>query len=325
MWIILAILSALCLGCYDVSKKRSLDGNSVTGVLLLSVLCSSCLLLPFVVLSRLGILSPDSLCYVAEVSARDHLFILLKSCLVLASWVCAYMAVKHLPLTLVAPVNATRPMWTLLGALLLFGERLDAWQWVGVTLVLAAFFAFSFIGHKEGFHIRNNAYMAALLLGTLLGAASGLYDKYLMRHIDHNAVQAYYTFYQALLMLPVYLFSTRDIRRAARSGASSVSLDAPSPASAARAGVFHEHVPLRWRYSILGISLFLVLSDFFHLLALTDPDSLIAVISTTRRCGVVIPFVYGAIVLHDRHIRLKSLCLLFVLAGMLCLLLGTLL
>ena len=32
MWVILAILSALCLGFYDISKKRSLQDNSVTDV-----------------------------------------------------------------------------------------------------------------------------------------------------------------------------------------------------------------------------------------------------------------------------------------------------
>ena len=295
MWILLAILSALCLGCYDVSKKLSLQGNSVAGVLLLSVVCSSLLLAPFLLLSRCGMLSTDSVFYVARVGWSEHALILLKSVIVLSSWFLGYIAIKNLPLTIVSPVNATRPMWTLLGALLLFGERLNAWQWAGVTVIIFSFFAFSLIGKKEGYGLRDNRYIWCLLLAMLLGAASGLYDKYLMRHIDHNAVQVYYTFYQTLLMLPVFLLMQRR----------------------------KDAVPTQWRWWIVGISVLLVMSDFFYLLALTYPDSLIAVISTTRRCGVVIPFLYGAIVLGDKHTLIKAICLGFVLLGMVFLMLGT--
>lgn len=295
MWIILAILSAVCLGCYDVSKKLSLQGNSVAGVLLLSVACSSLILMPFLFLSRWGVLQPDSVFYVAHVSWHEHGLILLKSVIVLSSWFLGYIAIKNLPLTIVSPVNATRPMWTLLGALLLFGEQLNGHQWAGVIVILVGFFAFSLIGKKEGYRLRDNRYIWCMLLAMFLGAASGLYDKYLMRHIDHNAVQVFYTFYQALLMIPVFMLMNKR----------------------------KDSKPTQWRWWIVGISVLLVMSDFFYLLALTYPDSLIAVISTTRRCGVLIPFLYGAIVLHDKNAIPKAVCLGFVLLGMVLLMIGT--
>jgi len=295
MWILLAILSALCLGFYDVSKKQSLTDNSVAGVLLLSVACSSAILLPFLLLSRTGAIEQESVFYVARVGLREHGLILLKSVIVLSSWLFAYIAMKNLPLTIVAPVNATRPMWTLLGALIIFGERLNLWQWAGVTVIIVAFFAFSVVGKMEGIRFKSNRYVWCMLLAMFLGAASGLYDKYLMKEIDHNAVQVYYTVYQTLLMLP--LFAVLQKRQ-------------------------KTSMP-RWRWWIVGISVFLVMSDFFYLLALTYPDSLIAVISTTRRAGVIIPFLYGSIALHDKHVREKSVCLMFVLLGMVFLLLGT--
>ncbi|MBQ9338996.1 MAG: DMT family transporter [Paludibacteraceae bacterium] len=307
MWIVLGILSAICLGFYDVSKKESLVGNSVSGVLLLSVLCSSLLLVPMLVLSRTGILPCSSVFYVAQVGLESHLYILLKAALVLSSWLFAYIAIKNLPLTIVAPVNATRPMWTLIGALLIFGEQLNSWQWIGVVIIIAAFYAFSVVGKKEGISFTNNKYIWALLLGMFLGAASGLYDKYLMRHIDHNAVQVYYTFYQTLMMLPVWLVIHYVIKDKYKDDVKNK----------------HDSSPLRWRWWILGISVFLVLSDFFYLLSLTYPDSLIAVISTTRRCGVIIPFLFGALVLHDKNTVPKAVCLLFVLIGMICLIIGT--
>ena len=303
MWIFLAILSAFCLGFYDVSKKESLICNSVISVLSLSVFFSSLMLAPMLILSLCGVTRSESLFYVAEVSWQEHLLILLKAALVLSSWLFAYIAIKNLPLTIVAPVNATRPMWTLVGALLIFGEELNTWQWVGVLIIIAAFYAFSVVGKKEGISFVHNRYIWALLLGMFLGAASGLYDKYLMRHIDHNAVQVFYTFYQTLMMLVVWL-----IHRLRTSQTKAADDSKPT---------------FTWRWWIIAISAFLVLSDFFYLLALTYPDSLIAVVSTTRRCGVVIPFLFGALVLHDKNAKPKAVCLLFVLIGMICLLAGT--
>ena len=86
----------------------------------------------------------------------------------------------------------------------------------------------------------------------------------------------------------------------------------------------HSTAKHRWKGAILMISICLVLSDFVYLLALSYPDSLIAVVSTVRRGGCIIAFAYGAIVLHDKNIRKKAICLIGVLLGMIFLLLGTL-
>jgi transporter family protein len=144
--------------------------------------------------------------YVPALDWRAHLFTILKSVIVLSSWIFAYISLKHLPISVVSPMQATRPMWTLVGALLIFGERLNTWQWIGVSLAIGTVFVFSFFTR----HPRTprkprdpslNKYYIALALAILIGACSGLYDKYLMRRYDHNAVQVYYTFYQAIMML----------------------------------------------------------------------------------------------------------------------------
>ncbi len=302
MWILLAIVSSVCLGCYDVSKKRALTSNNVVVVLWFSVVCASLLLLPLLLLSRVAPeLLQGTLLYVPTIDARTHGLILLKSVLVLSSRLFAYIAVKNLPITFVSPINATRPMWTLLGAVVLFQEVLNGWQWGGIIIALVSFLAFSLVGQQEGIRFTHNRYVYAMLLGTFLGAVSGLYDKYLMRDIDHNAVLVYYTLYQcalwsvAIALAAVCKPSFRlNIRQVAR--------------------------PL-W---IAGISVFHILSDFVYFIALTYPDSLISVISTVRYSGVIIPFLYGSIVLHDKHPKTKGACLAGVLLGMLFLLVGSL-
>ncbi len=302
MWILLAILSAVCLGFYDVSKKEALRTGDVSTVLWLSVCFSAALLLPVLLVSRF---CPDALSgtllYVPPIDARAHLLIALKAAIVLSSWYFAYVAMKHLPITLVSPMNATRPMWTLMGAVAVFGETLNRWQWAGIAVALVSFLAFSLLERGKERKMKHSRYFYALMLAVLLGSASGLYDKYLMQQLDHNAVQVWYTLYQALLWTGVVL--GRRLLQGTR-------IDLPTTRKA--------------RLWIVGISVFLVLSDFVYLLALSYPDSLISVISTVRRSGVVIPFLYGSLVLHDSQAKAKAACLTGLLLGMALLLIGTL-
>ena len=304
MWVILAFLSALCLGGYDISKKIALRDHRVVDVLTLSILISSLILCLPLFLSRL---CPEMMLgthfYVPHMNLHAHGLIFIKSCIVLSSWIFAYISLKHLPLSVVNPMQATRPMWTLIGALLIFGERLNAWQWVGIVLALGSIFVFSFrkknTSSAQGGEGRR-IYYFCLALAILIGACAGLYDKYLMRQYDHNAVQVYYTFYQAAMMLIVWTID-RVIKG-------------------------HKSLPLT-PYSILPIiliSVFLVISDNVYMLALRDPDSLIAVVSTSRRGGAVIGFAYGLLFLHEPEPAKKIACMVGIMAGLICLALGSL-
>ena len=60
-------------------------------------------------------------------TVKAHLLVILKAFIVLSSWICGYFGLKHLPLTIVGPINATRPVLLLIGAMLIFGERLNGY------------------------------------------------------------------------------------------------------------------------------------------------------------------------------------------------------
>jgi len=299
MWVVLAFVSAVCLGFYDICKKIALRENGVVEVLTASVLISSGILIVPLVLSRFA---PEMMLatpfYVPRLDWQGHLLTFLKSVIVLSSWVFAYMSLKHLPISVVSPWQATRPMWTLVGALVLFGERLNAWQWTGVALAIGSLLLFSL--HSRFSPVKRNSmspsdkrYYICLALAILIGSCSGLYDKYMMRRFDHNAVQVYYTFYQAAMMLILYAIHSRH--------------------ASAR--------PLTTVLPVILISVFLVMSDNVYMLALQDPDSMIAIVSTIRRGGVVIGFAYGLIVLKEA--KGASACMLGVLLGLICLAMGS--
>lgn len=218
MWTVLAFVSALCLGFYDISKKIALRENRVVDVLTISVCVSSLFLSIPLIFSRL---CPEMMLgthfYVPSLDGTAHAYTILKSIIVLSSWFFGYISLKHLPISVVSPMQATRPMWTLVGALLLFNERLNGWQWVGILLAIGSIFVFSFrrktISNALSTNTNNKYYYICLAFAIISGACSGLYDKYLMRQYDHNAVQVYYTFYQAIMMLIAWaVFNRKNIR-----------------------------------------------------------------------------------------------------------------
>jgi len=298
MWLILAFISAILLGSYEVFKKVSLDKNAVIPVILVSILFSCLILAPFLLISDFfPEVLKGSIFFVPQVDFHTHLLFILKAIIVLTSWLFAYFALKHLPLSLASPIKATQPMWTVVGAMLIFGEKLNGYQAAGVGITLISFFMFSAVGKKEGISLRTNKWFWFIVLATLTGALSGLYDKYLMNRYDAMSVQVYYTFYQAVIMGIITLFLWAPTRK--------------------------KTTPFRFKWAIAFISLFLVTADFVYFYALSLPDSMISVVSTIRRSGVIVPFFYGAIVLHDKNIKLKIIDLIGVLIGMLLLYLGS--
>lgn len=303
MWTVLAFISALCLGFYDVSKKIALRENRVIDVLTISICVSALFLSIPLILSRLcPEIMTDTHFYVPPMDKTAHAYTLLKSVIVLSSWIFGYISLKHLPISVVSPMQATRPMWTLIGALLIFQEHLNAWQWVGILLAIGSIFVFSLGGHRNNrtkLNNQDNRYYIALALAILLGACSGLYDKYLMRQYDHNAVQVYYTFYQAIMMLVTWAIINRKSQ-------------------------IINHKSIKKIGVIVMISLFLIVSDNVYMLALRDPDSMIAVVSTIRRGGTVIGFTYGLLFLKETDSARKILCMVGILSGLVCLAMGSL-
>ena len=298
MWLTLAFTSAALLGLYDVAKKRALTDNAVLPVLLLNTLFSSLLFAPVIVAAECGLGWFDgTLLESVPGDAHAHALVALKSAIVLVSWVFGYFAMKHLPLTIVGPINATRPVMVLVGAMLLFGERLNGYQWVGVALALLSLFLLSRSGRREGVDFAHNVWILCIAAAAVMGAVSGLYDKYIMARLDPVFVQSWYNFYQLLMMGTVVSLLWWPRRRTT--------------------------TPFHWSWAIPLISIFLSLADFAYLTALGEEGAMISVVSMVRRGSVVVSFCCGALLFHERNLRAKALDLLFILVGMFFLWLGS--
>lgn len=301
MWLTLAFLSACLLGGYDIFKKHSVRENAVIPVLFFNTLFSSIIFLPFLVLSRASILEPSNLVYVGTTDLKTQGYIFIKSAVVLLSWFFAYIGVKHLPLSLVGPMQATRPVLVLVGAIFFFGENLNLFQWLGVIIAIISLYLLSQSGKKEGINFVHNRWIYCVGAGILFGACAGLYDKYLMSPtlglgLDRMAVQTYYNFYQTLLM-----------------GIAGIFLWFP----------YRSTQPFQWRWGILGISIFLSLADFVYLYALSLDGALISVVSMIRRSSVIVSFTFAALILKEKNLRAKAVDLGLVLLSLLFLYVGS--
>lgn len=290
MWVILALASAVCLGVYDIFKKTSLRDNNVPTVLLLNTVFGAMLMCPVIIGGAVR-----GYWGLGE-SVEGHLLILAKSFIVLGSWLLGYFAIKHLPLTIAGPINASRPVMVLLGALLIFGERLNTLQWCGILLGFASLFLISRVGAREGFAVRDSRWLWCCFGAALLGAVSALYDKYLLRRFEPLEVQAWYSLYQVFIMGTAVLI----LRRTA-AGAT----------------------PFRWRWSIPCIAIFLTAADLAYFYALSRPDSMISIVSMIRRGSVLVSFFYGVFALHEKHIRAKLVDLTILAASLALLVLGS--
>ncbi len=298
MWLLLAFCSAALLGFYDVFKKKSLAGNAVLPVLGLNTLFSSLIFLPFILISHFR---PEwlqqTIFFVPDAGWEVHRYILLKSVIVLSSWTFGYFGMKHLPLTIVGPINATRPVMTLMGALLIFGERLNLYQWIGVLLAIVSFFLLSRSGKKEGIDFQHNRWIWFVVLAALLGAVSGLYDKYLMGRFDKMVVQSWYNVYQLFLMGSVLMFLWWPKRKTT--------------------------TPFHWDWCIILISVFLSAADFVYFYSLSLDGSMISIVSMVRRSSVLVSFFFGAMIFHEKNLKSKVIDLLLVLLGMIFLYIGS--
>jgi len=297
MWFLYALVSALFLGIYDVLKKVSVNNNAVFPVLLISTASSAILFMPLFILSQTGYLSDGHLLFIPQANLNTHLLILAKAVLVLTSWIFSFFALKHLPLTVVSPIRATGPLWTLIGAILIFGEQLNGFQWLGLTITLVFFYLFSTTGKLEGLSLKNNRWFWFIILATLTGAASGLYDKYLMTNLDRMAVQSWFSVYQFALMVPVVFLIWHPQRS--------------------------KHTPFQFRWSIPLVGILLVIADFAYFYALSHPEALISIISALRRGSVIIAFAFGAFLFKEKNIKQKAIYLGGILTGILFLVLGS--
>ncbi|MDG1038359.1 MAG: EamA family transporter [Polaribacter sp.] len=292
MWMYLGLLAALFLGLHNLFKKHAVHGNEVFPVLFGTISAGFLLLLPFYLGS---IWYPDYMekigFYIVDISWRNHGFIILKSLIMASSWVLAYQALKHLPITIVTPIRSAGPFFTFIGAIFIYNENPNFYQWIGFFLIILSVLLYSRIGKKEGIIFKKNKWIFAIIGATFLGASSGLYDKFLIQNLTLNpqTLQFWFCFYTVFVLLFILCITW-------------------FPFSAKRKA-------FKWRWSIPAVGILLQTADYFYFKALQDPDALIMLLSAIKRSQILIAVVVGGVVFKEKNKRKKLVPLFGILLG----------
>lgn len=296
-WILLSLVSALFLGFYDLCKKHAVHGNAVMPVLFLSTVCGALVWGALLLGQFLAPSAFSASLHVGPLSVQAHFMMLAKSAIVAASWIFTYFGMKHMPVSLASPIRATGPLWTFLGALMVLGERPTWLECLGIGTTLASFVVLSFAGKKEGFHFHRDKWVGCMVAGTLLGACSGLYDKFLLgrMHFSASEVQAWFSIYLVVIFFPFALgWKFR----------------------------WWPRNTFEWRWSIPLIAVSLLLADFVYFTALRDPDALVSLVSSLRRGSTLIAFAGGLLFFKEGNGWQKLPAVLGVVAGITLTVLG---
>lgn len=303
IWLWTSIASAVLIGVYDIFKKDAVHRNGVLEVLLVTTGISALFFLPLVISSLAGWgLGDGTIFEMPRGTVYNHLVIFVKALLVSGAWISGILALKYLPLTTVGIFKASRPAFVTIGCVLLFAERPNPVQWVGVGMAFLALYLLSRTSRKkENISFRSNRWAWCMALSVFFGVASALFDKgIILQRNEPIFLQAWCNIYITLIMA-VSLLVWGIIRR-------------------------HKNIaaqPFRWDWSLLLIAVFITLSDFFYFYSLSQEGSLLLVVSMLRRSSVVVSFLGGAIVFHEHNLRDKALEMALLLAGMAVILFGS--
>jgi len=288
----LGLLAALFLGLHNLCKKHAVQGNEVFPVLLGTVTSSFIFLLPFFIGS---IFFPEFTAnlgfFIEPISWETHGFIFIKSAIMASSWVLAYQALKHLPITIVTPIRSAGPFFTFIGAILIYDEKPNGLQWLGFFLIIFSVMLYSKIGKKEGIHFKKNKWIFAIIAATFLGASSGLYDKFLIQNLslDPQTLLFWFSFYVILILLVILSitwFPFAEKRKA-----------------------------FKFRWTIPAVGVLLTSADYFYFKALQDPEALIMLLSAIKRSQIIIAVVVGGLLFKEQNKRKKLVPLVGIMLG----------
>ncbi len=283
MWIAWILASSVFLAFYDLSKKASVRDNAVLPVLLFATVAGAA-----AYVAALG--AAGGIGAAVHVTAREFALIGVKSLIVSTSWVLTYCALRTLPITIATPIRASSPALVFVAAFFMYGEKPSPVQGLGMLLVFAGYWTFSWAGKHEGIDFLRSRAVWFALGGMCMSALSSLWDKFILQRcaIPVETVQLWFQ----LGLVAVYallLGAQRTMRM--------------------------ERDRFEWRWSILATGVLLAAADWLYFHGLAIPDVSISVGSLMRRFSVVITFVLGAAIFHERNLRRKGLALAAILIG----------
>ncbi len=289
-WTLWIVASAAFLALYDLAKKASVRENAVLPTLLSST-CFGCV--AFVA----GLAASGRLGAAGAVTGELLLLSAAKSAIVATSWIFTFLALRTLPISIATPIRASAPALVFVAAFFVYGERPGLVQAIGMAVVFAGYFVFSWAGRHEGLDFFRNRAVWCAIAGACFSALSSMWDKYVFQVRAANVETV-----QLLFQCGLVVFYACAI--------------AVQRAFGLRRDAFE------WRWSIPFVGILLAAADWLYFRGLSVPGVPVSAASLIRRLSVVLTFLLGAKFFHETNLVRKGLALAAIVLGVILLCIG---
>lgn len=277
MWMIYVLIYSCMKGARDLVKKKALQKSSATEVLLFYICAAFLLVLPD-----------------APVAMKADFSVLplvaLKSLVLFFAYLCAFHAIKALPISLYGVVDLSRMMFSILLSVTFLQEVMGPWQVVGMVLVAAGILLLKV--PQKGNPVVNDSkriFIVLAFLQSFLNACSGVLDKIICRTMTSGQLQFWYMLFITVLYV-IYAIVIR--------------------------------LKIDWKailknYWIWIISVLYIIADRFLFMANNIEESQVVLMTLIKRSGCIVTILGGRLFFHEKRVGYRLLCAMVILSGIL--------
>lgn len=279
-WVILILISALLMSFKDVIIKKILNNNhTLPFSLLFSGLCSIGLLIFY-----------KNIIFILPLKIYGLLFI--KAMILGVAWILIFKAIKHMEISVVAPLTNLSPIFLLILGYIFLGERISNLNLVGVGLLMFAGYSLEIKSWSElahPFKAFKNKYFLYVVIVLILYSVSAIFDKFLIQYVNPYTFLFFMNFYISLIFL-VYLVYLKKLNQ----------------------------ILYIWNNSkklILATTILAIVGDLAYFMAVAIPGTLITLIIPLKRVSNFFTVLIGGKMFHEDHLLRKGVISLVMLAG----------
>ncbi|WP_054740437.1 DMT family transporter [Cellulosilyticum ruminicola] len=282
------LVAGIFLGVWDILKKVALKDEEVISVL-----------------AAYSILSFVLVCYemphAVMISGGTICLLAVKSLIIYVGWNLMFLAIQKLPISVIIPFNTVTPLFSIILGIIVLGEMLKPMQWVGIVIMFVAYYFISKVGKFEVEHIFRNKYFYYMIIGSICNGISSLIDKIVIAQVTETLtakgmaasltspiVQVWFLCFMMLFYGVTYL---------------------------GRKYVKKEKLKLKWSWSILGMSVCIILADRIYFAGLNMPNTPISIAMPLRSVSIVVSVLIGGLIFKEPNLKKKLLCTAILILG----------
>lgn len=275
MWIIYIIIYSILKGARDLIKKKALQRSSATEVLVLYTCAAFLLTIPD---------APGA--FRADFSAMP--LVVLKAAILFAAYLCAFHAIKALPISLYGVVDLSRMMFSILLGVVFLQEVMGPWQVVGMLLVAAGILLLKVPAkNSTPQQTAKKTFVFLTFFQSFLNACSGVLDKVITRTMSPGQLQFWFMLFLAGFYV-IYAVITK--------------------------------VKINWKtafsnYWIWIMAVIYIIADKFLFMANGIEESQVVLMTLLKRSGVMVTILGGKLFFGEKRVGYKLLCAAIVLCG----------